>query len=88
MTPTKTHSNMTISLVLTSLEGFSQDGKILFYGESARALWAICGNPQFQDEKYLGCSWGMDESQMDIVSPRIVKAGYSMKITNGTRLNH
>ena len=79
---------MVISLVFTTIYGFINNGIISFYGESARAVYGICGHPYSKDENYLGASWKCPENSLDIITPKIVKAGYKIQIKNGTRLNH
>lgn len=79
---------MVISLVLETITGYNDGHTLAFYGESASALYAVCGRPYAQDESYLGRSWLCPPDQLDIISPKMVKAGYKMKIHNGTRLNH
>lgn len=77
----------TISLVLTTITGYWDGNTISFYGESARALWALShiGISYTQDEHYLGASLVVAFDQMDIITPRALKAGYKMNIIKGKR---
>lgn len=77
----------TISLVLTTITGYWDGNTISFYGESARALWGLShiGISYTQDEHYLGASLVIAYDQLDIISPRAIKAGYKMNIIRGKR---
>lgn len=78
----------TISLVLTTIVGYWEGNTISFYGESARALWALShiGISYTQDEHYLGASLVIDFYQLEIISPRAIKAGYKLNIIKGKRI--
>lgn len=78
----------TISLVLTTITGYMDGDTISFYGESARALWALShiGISYTQDEHYLGASLVIAHHQLDIISSRATKAGYKMNIIKGKRI--
>lgn len=79
---------MVISLVLDTITGY-KDGEIIsFYSESARVCNAICGRAHSYDETYLGASCQCPSHLLDIITPKLVKAGYKIQIKNGTRLNH
>lgn len=77
----------TISLVLTTITGYWDGDTISFYGESARALWALShiGISYTQDDHYLGASLVIAYDQLDIILPRATKAGYKMNIIKGKR---
>lgn len=78
----------TISLALTTIVGYWDGNTISFYGESARALWALShiGISYTQDEHYLRASLVIAFDQFDIISPRAIKAGYKLNIIKGKRI--
>lgn len=77
----------TISLVLTTLVGYLDNGQISFYSEDARTVARCIRVPIYHttDEHYLGSSIIFNASDLDIITACIVKKGFKLKIIKGKR---
>ena len=78
----------TISLVLTTIVGYLDDGRLSFYSECARAIHGCLRVPihYTTDDHYLGSSIIFDSSDIDIITACAVKKGYKLKIIKGKRI--
>lgn len=77
----------TISLVLTTIVGYLDDGRLSFYSENVPAVRGCIRWPIYctTDEHYLGRSIIFNASDIDIIFACVVKKGYKLKIIKGKR---
>lgn len=77
----------TISLVLTTIVGYLDDGRLSFYSESARAVHGCIRVPIYYttDDNYLGSSIIFNADDIDIITACVVKKGYKLEIIKGKR---
>ena len=77
----------TISLVLTTIVGYLDDGRLSFYSECARAVHGCIRVPLHYttDDHYLGSSIIFNAADIDIITACVVKKGYKLEIIKGKR---
>lgn len=74
----------TISLITSEIDLDYFEGSYYCYGCDARIMFGLIGwnFNCHRDESYLGASFVMPKNSLDIVAPKVVKAGYKLRIKN------